>query len=968
MNLEDNQFDDIFKKEFKFGKEKINFKELYKKLEEKQSPFESLYYSSVYSKYGIHSLNDPENWKNQFFFAKKKYTLKIRDSEKEIKKCEILSNYEIIEIVNKAGKDNIYFGKHKFASNINYFRQANNSNEIELYYDKDIFIELPKFTNQIFIAKDTQIKPISLTQNFSLYFQDNPNEDITFYLTEERENLRDLILACFNENNKIFKFTGPSGIGKSLFCLYYSRKFFNNVYLNIASLNYFEKNNQYNKMRNLITEEFKRVKFNEEQVKNFNEMIKNLSLFNINNIIKTLIEFCENTKININIILDQFKEEINLNELNLTNITIIVCSSINDKNIRTSCIHYLKNNLNDKKFDYSLYFYIHKLFEFNEENNKLFSYFGNIPKYTLKIKNCKKYEEYHEAINNIKIKVIEKLKNFYEGENYYQNIMKVKQNLDIFIPIIKFDEFINIFPLKYFKISFYKSDDEKNILFENNISIAKYFKIEYLFPFLIEIFEELINEKQNKFFTDGLFIKHTDSTVGGFFELVSIDAIRKKKITLPNNQMQTILRVSKICNMDEIKPTLYKYIESTFNEKEKGEEKKKIEDENKMDIEKSEIKGDKLDLSAIKISKCLSKNFINNYIFSENKLLNISNEYCQNFPNFEIFVDNELKYKQYNDIINIGDIKKTLIKNHDYSYKDQSILITQEKENAEIYDLAYLYGPNNNKTFIGFQMKSYRDLENMKYNNYKLSKEKVLNKSKQLLINSKYLLNIEITDWHYFVLGIFFDEGDIKKFSLKNSYSENLIQFCHQNDLELILYNPINEKFYDSNKNIIKELKINNLSRICGENKKIFKFEEKNDFLGKKRTPERCLELGELIKDILNYKESENIDERKIMSNIIDKIKTIFNLNNLKFIGKKKYHEEYEFYPIPGDNHFLIFEKINSNKDKGLDKYYIFIKFHGNKPYIYDIKNNIKLFKYSFDIQYFHYFNLEKNYYAFSFE
>ena len=63
------------------------------------------------------------------------------------------------------------------------------------------------------------------------------------------------------------------------------------------------------------------LNFPDSKVKNFNEMIKNLSLFNINNIIKTLIEFCENTKININIILDQFKEEINLNELNLTNIT-----------------------------------------------------------------------------------------------------------------------------------------------------------------------------------------------------------------------------------------------------------------------------------------------------------------------------------------------------------------------------------------------------------------------------------------------------------------------------------------------------------------------------------------------------------------------------------------------------------------------------------------------------------------------
>ena len=77
---------------------------------------------------------------------------------------------------------------------------------------------------------------------------------ITFYFSKERENLQNLIKACFNENNKIFKFTGPSGIGKSLFCLYYSRKAFDRVYINIASLNYFEKNNQYNKMRNLITE------------------------------------------------------------------------------------------------------------------------------------------------------------------------------------------------------------------------------------------------------------------------------------------------------------------------------------------------------------------------------------------------------------------------------------------------------------------------------------------------------------------------------------------------------------------------------------------------------------------------------------------------------------------------------------------------------------------------------------------
>ena len=415
--------------------------------------------------------------------------------------------------------------------------------------------------------------------------------------------------------------------------------------------------------------------------------------------------------------------------------------------------------------------------------------------------------------------------------------------------------------------------------------------------------------------------------------------------------------------MDEIKPTLYKYIESAFKNENKNKE---IEKEKKMEIENSEIRENKLDLSTEKILKCLSENFINNYIESDNKLLNISNDYLKNFTNLEIYVDKKLKYSRYNDLININDVKKIIIKNHDYSHKDQTLLIIQEKENAEIYDLAYLYGPNNSKTFIGFQMKSYRDLENTK-SNYKLCKKKVLDKSKQLLINSKYLLNIEITDWHYFVVGIFFDSNDIKKYSLKNSYSENLIKFCSDNDLELILYNPINERFYDSKKNMINELKISNLSRIGGENSKIFKFEERTDFLGKKRNQERRLELVELLKNVLNYKESENINERIIISNIINKIKAIFNFKNIKFIGKKKYNEEYEFCPIPGDNHFLLFEKINSKREKGLNKYYIFIKFPGNKPYVHDIKNNEKI-ENSFDIQYFYNFNLEKNYYAFSFE
>jgi hypothetical protein len=293
-------------------------------------------------------------------------------------------------------------------------------------------------------------------------------------------------------------------------------------------------------------------------------------------------------------------------------------------------------------------------------------------------------------------------------------------------------------------------------------------------------------------------------------------------------------------------------------------------------------------------------------------------------------------------------------------------LITQEKENAEVYDLCYLCGPNKNKIFIGFQMKSYRDLENTNYKNYKLDKENVIKKSRQLLVNSKYLLDIEITEWHYFVVGIYFNENDKKKFSLKHSYSENLINFCKKNELELILYNPINEKFYDSDKKIINELRLTKLSKIGGEVIPIFKFEEKNDFLGRKRIQERYLEFAELVKDLDDNKICPEINERKI-TNYISTLKNIFGLKEIKFIGKKIYNENYNFVPIPNDNYFLMFKKKKTKNEKGLNKFYIFIKYNSKSSFVYDFKEKKNII-YDFDIEYFHLFDLNNYYYVFEFK
>ena len=263
-------------------------------------------------------------------------------------------------------------------------------------------------------------------------------------------------------------------------------------------------------------------------------------------------------------------------------------------------------------------------------------------------------------------------------------------------------------------------------------------------------------------------------------------------------------------------------------------------------------------------------------------------------------------------------------------------------------------------------MKSYKDIERKGYRNYKLNKEKVIEKSKQLILNSKYLLNVEITEWHYFVVCIFFDESSMKKYSLKTSYSEDLIHYCKENKLELILYNPINEKFYDSKKNIITELTLTNLSKIEGKKLQIFKFEEKNEFLGKKRVSERCLELEILLKDTTFEKMNKDTIYLK-MKSFMNRIKNMFKLKQLNFIGKKNYNSELNFIPIPNNNTLLIFKEKQKSKEKGLNKYCVYIKFSKEKSYVYSIKNKKKI-EYNYDIEYFNLFDLNKSYYVFSFE
>ena len=121
-----------------------------------------------------------------------------------------------------------------------------------------------------------------------MYFGDDINHKIEYFLSKEKDNLNIVIETCF-ENNNIFRFTGPSGIGKSFFLLFYSRKRLDCIYINIKCLKTLINKKKYNKVKSILTEEFMRVDLSKEQISSYNDFIKNIKSFNITDIINNLI-------------------------------------------------------------------------------------------------------------------------------------------------------------------------------------------------------------------------------------------------------------------------------------------------------------------------------------------------------------------------------------------------------------------------------------------------------------------------------------------------------------------------------------------------------------------------------------------------------------------------------------------------------------------------------------------------------
>ena len=998
---------DFSNKKFKYLDKEISYEELYESLKKKESPFDSLMYLDVFSDSGIHLLCDAESYiKDKFFFADERFTLNIICSNKKTQTYSVYSTYEIYEIVKDYNLDNLYFNQDKYDKNDNYLLEKNNI--INFYYDLDEFIGMPENDKKPKRYKYSEpILPKKLSKYYHLYFEDdNLSTKIIYYNTRERKSLFSLITHRLILTNK-FLFVGPSGIGKSFFLLYLSRVIPNCIYINLKVIRNLINLKEYIKIKNVIAKECKRANLKVNEKKMFNKKIKEINEMNIPAIIKSLIDFFLN--MDIIIILDQFKNDLSIDDIKLGKIKLIICSSINEKAIRQSCIENISNLLKGQKIDYNKYIYIPKLYQNDNENEnekKLFSYFNFIPKYISLIKNCKTTKEYDSKLSIIKSDIINRIKTFCGKSNFMDYLMKIRQYLNEFILITDFEAIINLYPLKLFIFQFYSEQNEENIILYNNedLSSVKFFKVSYLFPFMEEIIEDIEMEEQNKFFTNGLFKSHTGSTIGGFFELVAIKAIKDKALKLPGIDNHYELRVARICDMNHIKPKISEYIKNSIVVNQIAENKITTNNQD-MDIDNNNIFDyNKCNTIFESLNEKEKKEYKNIFIFQEDRISEIIQQYIESYNNLKIQDENGILFmSDYSRLFKTETKEKKLIKNKEnmktdmikkditidiinknYRIKENIILVTQTVENAAVYDLAYLYGQSQEKIFLGFQMKSYRDyIENQR--TFSIKRDNIINKSKQLLLNSKYLLDINIVEWHYIIVGLYFDDNKGLLFEDNRTYSENLINYCQNNNLELILYEPIKKLFYYSNKTIISDtLSLSDISNIVGKRNKIYKFPKPdNCFLGKKRKIKRICESIEAVQIILS---KEKIDK----NNIITKTKGLcanferkLNIKDLKFVDCDKYNENINFNPIPDDNYLIMFKcnnninnnnhinniSINNNNIKlsDINNFCILIKKPKKNYMLYFPCSENKL-EMTYVVQSFIYFDLTEKYFIFNFK
>ena len=762
--------------------------------------------------------------------------------------------------------------------------------------------EIIKYTyNNFRITNYLGIEKNALSKYFKEYFKYDDNEEkIDLYFSIKREELIGKLVDFSNSEVNLFKLTGPSNTGKSISLLYFSRCYQSIVYLNLKSFKQLYDKNEEKKLKEMYFYELERIELSNDDVKNISNIINN----NKNNVwimlhltIKKLIDK------KIVFILDQFSPVTvdNLTYLDINNIIkgkaikLIICSSINDNPMKDEVIKTLttfKGNpeeINEKTQNY--YYYYSDLLNFekkpknkiSKKKYKLLSLFNFHDKYeryfkSEEISQSKLEEEKKAMFGKIdkvfKTDLIDHKYILINMMNYLNKEINYNQAKDV----------LDKTPLKYFKLDLNKT----------------HFKIDYQFPFVKIISEDCLTENDiDNYFMNKEYEKDKKKEIKGYmFEKAVILKIKQSNF-LPN-EINTILKVNSIINFQEIK--------CISNEKKKKTSQiSKILKKKKFKLTTKKRKRSLKKENRIKnIENLNEKNIIfndintniTNDLENESKDIETKDEEKQLISPEEIF-DTNFENK-LNEITNAIEEKKP---NEDI--KNDGILIVQKNTNSPILDLGFLYGNGNQKIFIGFQMKNYGTNTDLKEEDKsKVNKNYVLNSLNEMkdIVKNKY--NIIIKEFH-FVFVIYYNK------STKYKYNKKISDLCNDNDIEYILYDPVEKEFYDRHEKIIKSLELNSKTNLCEISKlnpyEIFENMPFIEFQGNDIV--KCIkEITEpelYLKNMLNKSENKkDLIYKNFINNLMNLKK---NIKDIKIIGifEIKFHI---IIVYPKDTYGLLFE------------------------------------------------------------
>ena len=755
---------------------------------------------------------------------------------------------------------------------------------------------------------NAQYKNILLKDDLSKHFKDYfPNSDespnLTFYETNNRKHFIALLTSFNISMINFFKVTGPSNTGKSLTLLYFSRCFSNIVYLNLKYFLHLKKERLYDKILDVLFYELQRIQLNNEEI---NILLK--IFYNNNEFWEILYQIIEKLKHKvITFILDQFSSKtINSDYygkiakiINGTHIRFIICSSINDTNIKEEIIiSLLKNKGNPRTFDKateSFYYYISDLIDLtniikaNKPEDKFYELFNFCDKY-VKLLGNKPTELSLQSVDN---KISKKIDKIFKNSNidYKYILINIQNFIDKDINYENSDYILRQTPMKYFKL----------ILKENS------FQIDYQFPYIKIMTEDCLSENDidNYFINKDYMLPDKKETKGIFFERAV--KYKLKKIDFFPEKIDIILKVKSILGFEEVEiapisnenndyineeKNTNTTIKNTRKRKTKRASSKTLKKKRKRDIiVENKIKTNE----ERKLEEEEKKDQNEEIIEEEEEIIEEKNQ----------IKDQKIKYNQ-RKLKTISEKVEKIDNIKDYN----GILIEQKNSNGPILDLGFLFGKNEEKTFIGFQIKNFgKDTDLKEEDKNKYRKENMLSSLTDMTNKLKSNYNISIKEYHIIFI-IYHNNQDISK------YNSKLTKYCQVNDIRYIFYDPVLKIIFNEHENPLNKLYLDDKTNLNSnsqlnpflifKNMNLITYNESDIVQYVKGIYDLKLYLTNLLKK----------DESKIDSLFNTFITSIKSWNNniqlVQFIGVFviKFNE---LLVYPKDSYGMIFEEDKAN-------------------------------------------------------